>query len=217
MKSHVLGIVLLAAAAGAFAADKERSGEEVVKQQCAKCHATGEHGAPRIDDRAAWVPRMKNGLDATVRSAIRGHGQMPARGGMADLTDAELRAAIVYMFNTVGPAAPPAPKPEPGPNQKIVDGMDVFLGVTFPQAGVAHLNITVRDDKTRATIDDAQVEVMITDPVMGTASGKLKPQGAASGSYAGDFRMSGSEPHTITVRIRRPNQRVTETRFVYKG
>jgi cytochrome c5 len=24
---------------------------------------------------------------------------MPARGGMADLTDAEVRSAIVYMFN----------------------------------------------------------------------------------------------------------------------
>jgi len=33
---------------------------------------------------------------------------MPARGGMANLTDAELRSAIVYMFNkgTVAPKTP---------------------------------------------------------------------------------------------------------------
>ena len=77
----------------------ERRGEEVVKAQCAKCHQPGLNGAPRIGDRDAWVPRLKRGLDATVRSAINGHGPMPARGGMASLTDAEIRGAIVYMFN----------------------------------------------------------------------------------------------------------------------
>jgi len=35
-----------------------------------------------------------------VRSAIHGHGPMPARGGLADLTDAEIRGAIVYMFSS---------------------------------------------------------------------------------------------------------------------
>ena len=78
---------------------KERSGEQVVQAQCIKCHETGAGGAPTIGDRAAWAPRIKNGLDNTVRSAVRGHGGMPARGGMADLTDTELRSAIVYMFN----------------------------------------------------------------------------------------------------------------------
>jgi cytochrome c5 len=34
-------------------------------------HETGLHGAPKIDDRAAWSPRMKCGLEATVRSAIK--------------------------------------------------------------------------------------------------------------------------------------------------
>ena len=34
-----------------------------------------------------------------VRSAIHGHGGMPARGGMADATDAEIRAAVLYVFN----------------------------------------------------------------------------------------------------------------------
>ena len=77
----------------------ERSGEQIVQAQCAKCHQTGVGGAPKIGDLDAWRPRLKNGLDSTVRSAIKGHGGMPARGGMADLTDSELRSAIVFMFS----------------------------------------------------------------------------------------------------------------------
>ena len=86
----------------------ERSGERIVEMQCAKCHKDGVGGAPRIGDRSAWIPRLKPGLDVVVRSAINGHGGMPARGGMADLTDAELRSAIIYMFNkgTVPPKSP---------------------------------------------------------------------------------------------------------------
>jgi len=76
----------------------ERSGEQIVKAQCSKCHTSGQGGAPRIGDRDAWIPRLKDGLDTTVRSATKGHGGMPARGGMADLTDSELRSAITYMF-----------------------------------------------------------------------------------------------------------------------
>ena len=77
----------------------ERTGKEIVETQCVKCHGTGVGGAPKIGDRAAWTPRVKQGLDVVVRSAIHGHGAMPPRGGMADLTDTEIRSAIVYMFN----------------------------------------------------------------------------------------------------------------------
>lgn len=77
----------------------QRSGEEIVKAQCSKCHKDGVGGAPKIGDLDAWIPRLKPGLDVVVRSAINGHGGMPARGGMANLTDAELRSAIVYMFS----------------------------------------------------------------------------------------------------------------------
>jgi cytochrome c5 len=76
-----------------------RTGEQVVNAQCIKCHGTGVGGAPKIGDRAAWTPRISRGLDAVVASAIHGHGGMPARGGMADATDAEIRAAVLYMFN----------------------------------------------------------------------------------------------------------------------
>jgi cytochrome c5 len=79
-----------------------RSGEQIVKLQCSKCHETGETGAPKIGDKLAWSERLKYGLDATVASAINGHGAMPARGGMPNSSDAELRSAIVYMFSKVG-------------------------------------------------------------------------------------------------------------------
>jgi len=82
----------------------QRAGEQIVKEQCAQCHETGKNGAPKIGDRAAWIPRLNTGLDNTVRSAINGHGGMPPRGGKANLTDAEIRSAIIYMFN------PPAKK-----------------------------------------------------------------------------------------------------------
>jgi len=93
----------------ATAKPAERSGEQVVQSACASCHQTGVGGAPKIGDRAAWIPRATKGYDIVVRSAIKGHGGMPARGGMADLTDAELRNAVTYMFN-MGAAEAKAPQ-----------------------------------------------------------------------------------------------------------
>jgi cytochrome c5 len=75
-----------------------RGGEYIVNARCSQCHASGLGGAPRIGDDKAWVGRARQGLDSLVQSAIHGHGAMPARGGMADLTDVEMRAAVVYMF-----------------------------------------------------------------------------------------------------------------------
>ena len=44
----------------------ERSGEQVVKTQCTKCHQAGANGAPKIGDREAWTPRLSKGLDTLV-------------------------------------------------------------------------------------------------------------------------------------------------------
>ncbi len=84
-----------------------RKGEQVVRAQCATCHEAGTDGAPRIGDRDAWIERiaLARGIDALVNSAIHGHGPMPPRGGLADLTDAEIRAAILYMYHPQGAAA----------------------------------------------------------------------------------------------------------------
>jgi cytochrome c5 len=82
----------------------ERTGAQVVKMQCSKCHQEGKGGAPKIGDREAWSKRLNQGIDHAVHSAISGHGGMPPRGDRADLTDGELRAAILYMFNPKAPA-----------------------------------------------------------------------------------------------------------------
>jgi cytochrome c5 len=78
----------------------ERSGEEIVKAQCLECHGDGRYGAPALGDKRAWVNRASRGFDELMVSAMRGHGGMPARGGMANLSDAEVRAAVSYLVQT---------------------------------------------------------------------------------------------------------------------
>jgi cytochrome c5 len=86
----------------------EHTGQQVVAEACGTCHETGAGGAPKVGDWAAWKPRVEKGLNTLYESAITGHGGMPARGGMAKLTDAEIRRAIEYMFNAGKQAAPTA-------------------------------------------------------------------------------------------------------------
>jgi cytochrome c5 len=89
----------------------EHSGEQVVAAACGNCHNEGLNGAPKVGDWAAWKPRIEKGLQSLYESAITGHGGMPARGGMARLTDDEVRRAIEYMFNAGRQAAPTAATP----------------------------------------------------------------------------------------------------------
>jgi cytochrome c5 len=92
--------------APATAKGADRTGEEVVKAACGKCHDSGQGGAPKVGDRAAWTPRVAKGLATVTQAALKGHGGMPARAGMADLSDVEVKRAIEYMFNSgIGKAA----------------------------------------------------------------------------------------------------------------
>ena len=88
--------------AGAKIASSDRSPEQIAQAACFKCHETGEKGAPKLSDKAAWIQRGSKGLDTITQSVIRGHGNMPARGGLADLTDSELKATIAYLLKKVG-------------------------------------------------------------------------------------------------------------------
>lgn len=101
------------APASAAGKPAERSGEQVVKAVCSGCHAEGKGGAPKIGAWDDWKPRVAKGLAALTQSAIRGHKGMPARGGMAEITDAEMKRAVEYMFeaHTKQPPATAAAAP----------------------------------------------------------------------------------------------------------
>jgi cytochrome c5 len=98
-------------ATAAVAAGAPRSGEQIVQETCSGCHVAGTGGAPKIGDRAAWAKRVSLGVDRVTLSAIRGHGKMPARGGMANLTDAEMKSAVLYMFSQGSGEAISVPAP----------------------------------------------------------------------------------------------------------
>lgn len=220
--------------AGATPAGSRQS-EQIVQMHCAKCHQDGSSGAPKIGDRAAWVPRMKIGLDALVKSAVHGHGPMPARGGVADLSDPEIRDAVIYMFNYGAVALPPGPgAPASGANpyRKVVDGMEVYLGVVRAEAlpagqlpgkaprgkGYYHVNISLLDANTKLTIADAQVKVKVADPI-GLETKHLEVISTNSAiSYGGYFHMAGLNPYSITAEVQRPTAaRASEARFEYKA
>ena len=67
-------------------------------QICSACHAAGVAGAPKFGDRAAWAPRVAQGIDALTASAIKGKGAMPPKGGSA-ASETEIRTVVTYMVN----------------------------------------------------------------------------------------------------------------------
>ena len=87
----------LAKAAPAKSDGKPRDGATVYNSVCMACHASGAAGAPKAGDKAAWAPRIATGMPALIKSATNGKNAMPAKGGAADLTDAEIKAAVEHL------------------------------------------------------------------------------------------------------------------------
>jgi cytochrome c5 len=88
------------AAKGAVATGKV-DGAKVFASGCNVCHTAGVAGAPKLGDKAAWAPRMGQGIDALTAAVIKGKGAMPPRGAVANASDAELRGAVEYMVAAV--------------------------------------------------------------------------------------------------------------------
>jgi len=220
----------------------ERSGEQVVKAQCVKCHEAGVGGAPKIGDQNAWIPRVSKGVDYLVHSAIRGHGGMPARGGLATLTDTEIRNAILYMFS---PAAARASESREtieavavDPGHMIAGGMEIYLGVVsverilaYPKesaersmhggvprgADYYHVNVSLWNHATNAPITNAQVSIQIEENGRVVESKTLEPMAAGTGSYGNYVRMQKNTPYVIDVQARTPESTgVTNARFKYR-
>jgi cytochrome c5 len=89
-----------ATVAAAPAARAEDKGKATYAQACVACHGQGVAGAPKFGDKAAWAPRIKNGVDALYATSLKGKGAMPPKGGNAALADADVKAAVDYMVAT---------------------------------------------------------------------------------------------------------------------
>lgn len=98
---------IIAAAAGAVIMVSAQSaladGKATYESVCFACHMTGAAGAPKFGDKAAWAPRIAQGLDTLKTHAVSGFqgstGVMPAKGGRMDVADADVHAAVEYMVN----------------------------------------------------------------------------------------------------------------------
>ena len=88
------------AKAEAPAASGPRDGATIYNSVCGACHNTGTAGAPKIDDKAAWAPRLAQGKDGLIKSVTNGKGAMPPKGG-ATLSDDEIKGVVDYVLGKV--------------------------------------------------------------------------------------------------------------------
>ena len=96
----VPGATTVAAAAATTAATPTASAAPpaLFTQVCTACHTAGVLGAPKLGDKAAWAPRIAQGIDALTASAIKGKGSMPPKGG-SNASEADIKAVVTYMVN----------------------------------------------------------------------------------------------------------------------
>lgn len=85
------------AKAEAAAASGPRDGATIFNSICGACHNTGAAGAPKIDDKAAWAPRLAQGKDTLIKSVTNGKNAMPPKGG-ATLSDVEIKNVVEYVM-----------------------------------------------------------------------------------------------------------------------
>lgn len=84
-----------------LAATEDLPGETVYNQACVACHGAGIAGAPKLGDKAAWAPRIAQGMDTLHTHALQGFqgkaGFMPPKGGRTDLSDQSVMNAVDFI------------------------------------------------------------------------------------------------------------------------
>lgn len=93
-----------------------KTGEAVFKAVCTTCHTPGAAGAPKFGNAGDWAPRIAQGYDTLLQTALHGKGAMPPRGGTSpdDYSDYEIARAVVYMADHAGASFPEPAAPASG-------------------------------------------------------------------------------------------------------
>jgi len=96
-------VAIAATPAAAPSAGQPMDGKTVFQTVCSACHGSGIAGAPKVGDKAAWAPRIAQGVATLDKHAISGFqgksGVMPAKGGRPDVSDDAVKSAVEYMVS----------------------------------------------------------------------------------------------------------------------
>lgn len=101
MKARMF-VLLLCFGAGHALASEGRTGEQVYKAVCMACHGSGVEKAPKLGDRKAWAPLIREGQHVLTAHAWVGVRGMPPRGGQPDLSLEAFARATAYMARSAG-------------------------------------------------------------------------------------------------------------------
>jgi cytochrome c5 len=160
------------------------SGEEVYKAKCSSCHDSGAGHAPRVTVREDWVEREARGRSAMVESALKGipATAMGAKGGFAELSDAEVTATVDYMLARVGfrdnvaaakPAAAPVAPAKPSGSAAPVDDATLVNRVAEALKKALAPNARIEWYEGEATLRGVTIRVGARDGVV-TLSGAVE-------------------------------------------
>ena len=102
-KTTLIKATLLVACASFSAATiaADDAGMKTYNDACKVCHEAGIAGSPKFGDVEAWAPRIATGIDALYSTSLKGKGAMPAKGGRADISDDDVKAAVDYMVKNI--------------------------------------------------------------------------------------------------------------------
>ena len=76
-------------------------GKKLYESSCEMCHASQLMGAPG-PDKHVWDVLLDQGREKLYEIAIRGNGNMPAKGGCDACSNGRVRAAVDYMIDQAG-------------------------------------------------------------------------------------------------------------------
>jgi cytochrome c5 len=78
------------------------SGEALYQSACSACHRSGNMGAPRIGDGAAWKPLLRQGQVQLTAQGWVGIRRMPPRGNADDASLEQFARAVVHLARAGG-------------------------------------------------------------------------------------------------------------------
>lgn len=72
--------------------------KNLYEKNCSVCHDNGFGGAPKLGDKTAWQPIIKQGFVKTYENVVTGRHGHPLQGGCAACTDGDIKAALKYIM-----------------------------------------------------------------------------------------------------------------------